>query len=169
MSARFGGGLHAHASVFIDGEEFAGAFVQYQQPNAGFGGPFTRWLYAYARVYVGNGPIYDEADPRLGQQLSAEWEVRVQAGERLAIVVDGQAEGMSEGLALDYAGVVGRIRMDAFATPQLSARLIVNDSTFDDAVDTEVLLAWERERQPDAGYASVNWSSRPLAQSQTQR
>jgi hypothetical protein len=54
--------------------------------------------------------------------------------------------------------------VDAFATPDLSARLLVDADTFDDVQDAQLLLAWERA--PGTAVfvgGGVSWAEAALA------
>ena len=44
-----------------------------------------------------------------------------------------------------YDGWVGRLKLEAFATPRLWARILVDRSTFDNQSGLESLVAYERE------------------------
>ncbi len=151
FSARTSNGMHLHTSVFVDGELYDGAFLKSVQPNIGGAVPLTPWFGFYARVYAGTSAYYDAVNPRVGAYQSAEFDGLLQAGSHLSFSFTGNAEQMHElpsapnPGALLCTALVGRLETDAFATPQLSARLTLDVSTFDDTRAAELLLAWERE------------------------
>jgi hypothetical protein len=148
---KFDHGWRAQASVFVEGEAFEGAWLPYQQPNVGVGGPVGRWLDVVARVYAGTGPYYDEAAPRVGHIETAELDASVQVGPRVSLAVAGEAERMLDApsiVPLDaptlYAGFAGRAQLLVFATPRLWGRLLLDRSSFDGLTTADALAAFEK-------------------------
>ena len=145
VSWRWGNGAFSFVEAQVIGESYAGEWFQYERGEGGGGGQFNRWVGGYVFGGFGEGVLYDEVDPRLGQRDWVSIEPSFQPFHWLGVDVSASYERFDEADGTPvYAGWAGRVGVEAFATVQLWTRLIVDHSTFDGATGAEALLAWER-------------------------
>lgn len=143
LSVHLGDRSFAWGLVAVEGDLFERVFLAWQQPKAGFGTQLGRWLLLAGAASIGTGPYYDDLAPLVADRQAADVDLTVLAGRRLAASVLVEGERMATPEKTLYQGFVARTRLEAFASRQLSARVVVDVDTFDGGRDGDVLLAWE--------------------------
>jgi hypothetical protein len=115
-----------------------------------------RWIRSRTRLRLGEGPIFDQVDPRIGSRRSIEQEITVQAGPRLSssmlLLVDRVRDG--NGLGVVRQDLL-RSRTTYQFTRTHSTRAIVDVDTARRRVGTSLLYAWE-PRPNTAVYVGYN-------------
>ncbi len=147
----FSNGGQVWGEWLLAGETFADTPLSWSQPSLGARTSITRFVNLIVEGYTGTGPVYDPTAPAVGEIVGGTGTLTVQAGAHVTLSGSASAERLAlDGAAL-YEGVILRTRIDAYATPEWWARLILQRSTFDEAESAELLLAWEE------GPASAIW------------
>jgi hypothetical protein len=139
-----GNGTALELSAVDRGEAYGGAWLRTRTGAVSLGGPWARWLEAEVAVEAGLAPYYDPADPREGFATRVDAAVAVRPVPSLSLGAAGSAERFEEGGAIGYQGIVAQGRAEWMLSRTLSARTIVDLSTFSDLRRAEALLAWER-------------------------
>ena len=136
----FGGGFDAGT------EQFAGAWLTSGGGAFSVGGRLMPWVRGYFLGVYGTTAIYDEEDPRTGWSTFDKVQLTFEPIPRLAWLVSVsylRVWELSGGEPL-HEGVIGRSRVEVFATRAWSARWVVDGSSFSEVVRSEALVAWER-------------------------
>ena len=142
---RWGNGAFTFLEYQARGERFGGTWLPHQRAEGGAGGVLTRWLELYAFGSTGQGIYFDPADPHLGWRDGVDVQADLSFVTWLSFGLYGSWERFLEPTGeVAYAGVAGRAKVEAFASRTVSARFIVDHSTFADETSGEALLAWER-------------------------
>jgi hypothetical protein len=135
---------------------FASRTLPSQSVNATVAVDSFRWTRSRTKVRIGEGPIFDQLDPRIGSRRSVEQEITVQAGPRVSssmlLLMDRVRD--ASGIAVVRQDLV-RSRTSYQFTRAHSARAIVDIDTARRRVGTSLLYAWE-PRPNTAVYAGYN-------------
>lgn len=145
VSWQWGTGAFTYVEPKYVGERFAETWFGVRRIEAGAGGSVTRHLSGWLWGATGEGLLYDPENPRIG------WQDQVELGPEFLLtswLQLGTSAAWERFLEQDgrlvYAGYTARVRLEAYATSQIWARFIVDQSSFDDSFSQEVLLAYER-------------------------
>jgi hypothetical protein len=125
------------------GDLYAGELLVTDRAVVEVTGAWTEWLRTTAAASTGTGALYDPVAPTVGWKEAASWSVTLQPWERLALTGSGSAERLDVGSVGSYAGWVGRLKLEAYASRRLWARAIVDRTTFSDRDSAELLTAYE--------------------------
>ena len=126
------------------GEEFADQWFDTRTVQAMGGASWTHWLRTWTNVEIGEGILYDEENPVVGQTQSLWLDVGVQPLTFFRVAPQLGWERFLDGGSEVYSGYVSRVKAEVFATPTLWARVIGDLSTFSGRRSYETLLAWEK-------------------------
>jgi hypothetical protein len=127
------------------GELYEGTWLDYDRGFMFNVTQWTNWLTTVANYSTGQAALYDPANPAIGWSSRGMLQLVVQPHAHLIIGPEIQWEQFLLNGQEEYSGWVGRLKVEAFATPQLWARFLVDRSTFDETNTLEGLLAYERE------------------------
>ena len=108
------------------------------------GGSLSQWLRLWIRGKAGEAVLYDESNPIVGRRNSVFADISLQPARFLRVAPQLGWERFDDAGAEVYAGAVGRMKVEAFATPTVWGRYIADVSTFSGRVSHEGLLAWEQ-------------------------
>lgn len=138
------GGLMFMAVGEWSGEEFADEWFATRGMRFMGGGSWNRWLRMWVNGKVGEALLYDEDDPTVGQRTAVSVDTGIQATRFLRVSPQVSWERFTDNGDPVYSGLVGRLKIEAFATPVHWVRFIVDQSTFSGSSSQEALFAWER-------------------------
>ena len=127
----------------LEGESYAGEWLDTVSGNMMAGGSWTRWLRTWIRASAGEGVLYDESNPSIGQKTKANLDINLQPIERLFLGPQIGIERFTQQGTEVYSGHVFRFKVEAYATNSLWSRIIYDRSSFDDSQAYEALFAWE--------------------------
>jgi hypothetical protein len=142
-TASFGNGSTVTAGYAHAGERIAGVWLEVDQGTLSVVAPVNRWLTTGLDATFGTAPDYEAEVPYRGRIVSSSAEVTVQPVPALAVAASAGQESFHDDEELVYAGGVAHVKVEAFATPTLSARLLGDWSSFSMTRSGELLLGWE--------------------------
>ena len=128
----------------FSGEEFADQWFTTRKVSFMGGGSWTQWLQMWVRGKLGEAILYDPDDPIVGFNQSLSVDLGIQPTRFLRLAPQVAWERFLDGQTEVYEGTVSRLKVEAFATPKLWARVIQDVSSFNGRNSTEVLGAWEQ-------------------------
>lgn len=143
ISADLGNGAHLYLEGAHGGEAFAGSWLERDRVYAEGTVPWARWLWTNAGVSTGTGILYDPLAPATGWQDDVWGQVTLQPFPSLSATFTGSWERFLLDGEQSYAGGVARVRIEAFASRRLWARVIAQHDGFSDTTLGEALVAWE--------------------------
>ena len=126
------------------GELYADTWLEYDRGSLFAVSRWNNWLTTFMDGSTGEAALYDPADPVIGWSNRAGLRVLIQPLPHLIIGPQISWEQFLLGDQEVYSGWVGRLKVEAFATPQLWARVLVDRTTFEDRDSLEALVAYER-------------------------
>jgi hypothetical protein len=106
---------------------------------------WTGWLTSFTEFSTGQAPLYDPDEPAVGWADRGGVRLIVQPTPRLIFSPHVYWEQFDLSGEEVYSGWVGRLKLEAFATPSLWGRMIYDRSTFTDTHTWESLVALEKE------------------------
>jgi hypothetical protein len=130
------------AMWFHGTEIYQGATLDYDRAELGVEARPTRWLSAEVEARLGEGPHYETRD--VGNLTGVDLGVSLRPTRWLELTQDAGFEQLSQHGDLLYRGLVSRSRLSAYASRELSARLLVDHSSFNELTRGSLLLAWQR-------------------------
>ncbi|MCP4805155.1 MAG: carbohydrate binding family 9 domain-containing protein [Proteobacteria bacterium] len=137
---RYGGG-----GFEVGSEQYEGVWLPSVNGAFSVGGRIFPWVRGYLLSSEGTISVYDPEDPRLGWSAYNKVQLTFEPVPRVAWFV---STAHVKAWELDgeelYAGVIGRSRLEFFATRVWSTRWIVDYSAFSEVLRNEGLVAWER-------------------------
>ncbi len=137
----FSNAVSLEAEVEREMELYEDTLLVYDQVAVELDGHLARWLALELGTELGQGPYYESA---VVGGLAQVWGgLQLTPGRRTSVTVEGVWERLSYEGEEQYAGFVGRARLDLFATRQLWGRLVVDRSGLHDQHGAQALLAWE--------------------------
>ena len=127
------------------GELYEGTWLSADRGGAFLMSRWTSWIATYTDFSTGQAALYDSDDPRVGWSNRAGFRIQLQPSPRISLSPQVRWERFDLPDETVYDGWVGRLKLEAFATPRLWARILLDRSTFDNQSSVESLLAYERE------------------------
>lgn len=137
-------GISTSIAATHNSELFESKRLDYNRALASIAGPITPWLRMSASGSTGTGPLYDAMNAQVGWQdavaaaltfLPVPWFTAALSGSWERFRLDSGDEA--------YRGYVARVKLEGYATRELSFRLIGDQSTFSDVRSGEGLAVWE--------------------------
>ena len=128
-----------------NGELYENRWLSADRGGFFFRAPWTRWLSTSANFSTGEAALYDPEDPSIGWSSRGGMRVQLQPSTHLTLSPEINWEQFELAGEEVYNGWVGRLKLEAFATPQIWGRILVDRSTFSHRSSLESLIAYERE------------------------
>jgi len=138
------GGILFMAVADLTGEEFAEEWFVTRGMRFTGGGSWNRWMRMWVNGKFGEALLYDEDDPVVGQRAALSLDTGIQATRFLRVSPQVSWERFEDEGTVVYSGLVGRLKVEAFATPVHWVRFIADRSTFSGTTSQEALFAWEQ-------------------------
>ena len=140
----FGNGTYFMVEGGPGGEEYEDIWLDYSDVALMGGGSWTSWLRTRMRLEAGQAPYYDGDEPSIGDKYAARANIVLQPFRRFSFSPSLSWERFMQDRKEVYQGVVARLKLEAFATPTIWNRWILDHSTFSENRTVETLFAWER-------------------------
>ena len=93
--------------------------------------------------YAGEGPYYDEDNPRVINVADVGTQVTLRPSRRVSVSLSASASNQWEEEGVLTRGAVGRLYLTTFFTPQMWLRTIADYSSFSEESNIESLFAWQ--------------------------
>jgi hypothetical protein len=136
-------GLAFYTEVNHTRELFFGEQLEYDHVYLNLNGPIGRAIDFAIFWDTGSGPYYDPDEPRTGWVDQAGGRLEVQPIPEIRLSIEPAWEELRIAGTEVYEGFVARAKLETFTSPHTWQRLIVDRSSFDDALRGELLVAWE--------------------------
>jgi hypothetical protein len=127
------------------GELYEGEFLEASRGQVFLVSRWNSWLTSFTDFSTGEAPLYDPSNPAIGWADRGGVRLIVQPTPPLIISPHLYWEQFQLNGDEVYSGWVGRLKVQAFATPRLWGRVILDRSTFTDRNTIETLFALEME------------------------
>ena len=140
---RFANSRYLYVSPGYWGEEYEGEWLTSRGVSAYTGARTSRFWSYMVFGYAGEGPYYDEDNPRVINVADIGTQVTLRPSRRVSVSLSASASNQWEEEGVLNRGAVGRLYLTTFFTPQMWLRTIADYSSFSESSNIESLFAWQ--------------------------